>query len=163
MLQPGMPQTSSRTYCLPWDVFQQWRDMFQLKKTHAYTFTAGGINFSDMQRKEGDAPAEEDARLHLHSRGDQLLGHAEQTGGSTSRTNRGRREMRQLKKRHAYTFTAGGIKFSDMQGKGGDALSRVAAMFATTAAHSCIVINSSPSQEYQSRPSVVNVYIIYLL
>jgi hypothetical protein len=55
-------------------------------------------NFLDMQRKEGDAPAEEDARLCLHSRGggnnfldvqrrrgDQLLGHAEQTGGSNFR------------------------------------------------------------------------------
>ena len=48
MLQPGMPQTSSRTYCLPWDVFQQWWDMLQLKKTHAYTFTAGGIDFSEI-------------------------------------------------------------------------------------------------------------------
>ena len=28
--------------------------MFQLK-THAYTFTTGGINFSDMQRKKADA------------------------------------------------------------------------------------------------------------
>ena len=47
--------SSSRTYCWPWDVFQQWWDVFQLKKSHAYTFTAGGMTFSDMQRKEGDA------------------------------------------------------------------------------------------------------------
>ena len=71
---------------MPWDVFQQWWDMFQLKKTHAYTFTAGGNNFSDIQSRQGD--------------------HAAQMGG--------------------------------------DALSRVAAMFATTAASSCFVINSSP-------------------
>ena len=50
-----MPQTSSRTYCLPWDVFLQWWYVFQLKKTHAYTFKAGGMNFLDMQRKERNA------------------------------------------------------------------------------------------------------------
>ena len=42
------------------------------------------IMFSDMQRKEGDALAAKDARLYLHSRGEQLLGHAEQTRGSCS-------------------------------------------------------------------------------
>ena len=42
-------------------------------------------------------------------------------------------------------------------------LSRVAAMFATTAAHSCVVIHSSPIQEYQLWPSAVYVYIKFLL
>ena len=55
-------------YCLFWDVFQQQRDVFQLKKTHAYTFTAGGINFSDMQSR----------------RGDQLLGQTEEGGRCAS-------------------------------------------------------------------------------
>ena len=32
---PGMPQTSSRTYCLWWDKFQQQWDVFQLMETHA--------------------------------------------------------------------------------------------------------------------------------
>jgi predicted nucleic acid-binding Zn ribbon protein len=116
---PGMPQTSSRTYCLWWDKFQQQWDVFQLMETHAYTFTAGGIYFSDMQRKEGE-----------HH------GIAEQTGGSTSRTCSADGGI-------AFTFTAGGFYFSDIQRKEGDALSRVTAMFATTAVHSFITIKSS--------------------
>ena len=113
------PQTSSRTYCLWWDKFQQQWDVFQLMETHAYTFTAGGIYFSDMQRKEGE-----------HH------GLAEQTGGSTSRTCSADGWI-------DFTFTAGGFYFSDMQRKEGDALSRVTAMFATTAVHSFITIKSS--------------------
>jgi len=96
MSRPGMPQTSSRTYCLRWDRFQQWWYVFQLMKTHAYTFTAGGFNFTDMQRQKGEC----------HGHAELLRGSTSWTSnaegidftftawGSPSQTCRGRREMR---------------------------------------------------------------------
>jgi hypothetical protein len=90
-----------------------------------------------MQRKEGDTPAEEDACLRPHSRGEQLLGHAALRGDQFLQHENARL--------HLHSWGDLLLGHAGLQGKEGDALSRVAAMFATTAAHSFIVINSSQS------------------